>query len=160
MGNLGKLLRKKNYGSTLLPQAVMSFWAMLAGCFATTRTSSSRPIAKVKLNNNISPALFDTGSTYTLVHSKLKPLILKPNTPVCSNQQVKLCTANGEILKTHGSYNIEIKFANRSFSHPVIFIDKLQVDCIIGMDFMSAANITINARTEKSIWEKKPFPQC
>ena len=146
MGDFGKLLRKKTSGSTLLPQAVMSFWAMLAGCFSTSTSCQTRPYAKVTLNNHCTSALFDTGSTCTLVHSKLKSKILNSDTSACLTQKIKLCTANGEMLKTHGSYSISIKFASRQFTHSIIFIDHLQVDCIIGMDFMSAANISINAR--------------
>ena len=53
------------------------------------------------------------------------------------------------MLNSKGTYSIDIKFANHLFKTTVQFIDDLQLPCIIGMDFMSRANINICAQTKK-----------
>ena len=89
--DFGKLKRKKSPSSMFLPQAVMSFWAILSGCFLAT--DSSRPFAQVKINAVKTGALFDTGSTYSLAHVKLKPKILNSNAQPCKGPDIKLCAA-------------------------------------------------------------------
>ena len=134
----------------------MSFWAILAGCFSASK-SPSRPYAQVKVNSANLSALFDTGSTYTLVNSRLKSTILGNKTGSPGLKHVQLCAANGDALKTTGSYSVDISFSNRTIKHPIIFVDKLQVDCIIGMDFMSASNIYIDTKRRKIILGKNPL---
>ena len=133
----------------------MSFWAILAGCFSASKPPA-RPYAQVTLNSVQTPALFDTGSTYTLVNSRLKSTILGQNHISPGIKHVQLCAANGDALKTKGSYSIDISFSNRTIKHPVIFVDCLQVDCIVGMDFMSTSNISIDTKRQKIILGKKP----
>ena len=132
-----------------LPQAVMSFWAILSGCFLAT--DSSRPFAQVKINAVKIGALFDTGSTYSLTHARFKPKILNANAQPCKGPDIKLCAANGQLLNTCGTYTVQFTINNRTFSHKLLFIDGLQVDCIIGMDLMAKANISIDARRRKLV---------
>ena len=143
----GKLLRKKGSSSYLFPAAVMSFWAVLSNCFSIT--VPERPIATVLANNFKISALFDTGSSFTLVNSKLKSKIIASNAQPIPGNQIKLCAANGQILNSKGTYTVDIQFANHSFKTAVQFIDNLQLPCIIGMDFMSKANINICAQSKK-----------
>ena len=134
----------------------MSFWAILAGCFSTTK-APSRPYAQVKVNSVKLSALFDTGSTYTLVNSRLKPAILGQKTDSPGIKHVQLCSANGDVLKTTGSYAVNISFSSQTIKHPIIFVDNLQVGCIIGMDFMSTSNIYIDTKRRKIILGKTHY---
>ena len=147
--DLGKLTRKKLPSSTFLPQAVMSFWAILSGCFLAT--TPSRPFTKVKINAFSLGALFDTGSTYSLAHAKWKTTLLNSHDQPCKGPLVKLCAANGQLLETCGTYRVQITINNKTFSHKLMFIEGLQVDCIIGMDLMAKANISIDTRRRKLV---------
>ena len=95
--DFGKLLRKKGHSSNLFPAAVMSFWAVLSNCFSVSppaRSISTVTIRKFKLS-----ALFDTGSSFTLINSDLKSkLISNSDSPVKGNA-IKLCAANGQLLR-------------------------------------------------------------
>ena len=62
---------------------------------------------------------------------------------------IKLCAANGQLLRSRGTYLLDISLSNHSFQIPVQLIDNLQLPWIIGMDLMSKANVTINASTQK-----------
>ena len=143
----GKLLRKKGSSSHLFPAAVMSFWAVLSNFFAVT--VPERPITTVTINDLKLSALFDTGSSFTLINSNLKRHIINGNTPNAKGNPIKLCAANGQILNSKGTYVLDIKFSNHSFQTAVQFIDNLQLPCIIGMDFMSKANISICASSKR-----------
>ena len=125
----------------------MSFWAVLSNCFSVS--PPARPISTVTIRKFKLSALFDTGSSFTLINSDLKSkLISNSDSPVKGNA-INLCAANGQLLRNRGTYLLDITLFNHTFQIPVQFIDNLQLPCIIGMDFMSKANITINASTQK-----------
>ena len=124
----------------------MSFWAVLSNCFSIS--IPERPIATVFANNFKISALFDTGSSFTLINSKLKHQIINSNAVKIPGSSIKLCAANGQILNSKGTYWVDIQFAKHTFKTTVQFIDNLQLPCIIGMDFMSKANITICANSK------------
>ena len=138
----GKLLRKKGSSSLLFPAAVMSFWAVLSNCF--TISPPARPISTVTIRKFKLSTLFDTGSSFTLINSDLKSkLISNAESPV-KGSPIKLCAANGQLLRTRGTYLLDISLFNHTFQIPVQFIDNLQLPCIIGMDFMSKAKVVIH----------------
>ena len=62
---------------------------------------------------------------------------------------LKLCGAEGKELQNDGCYSIQITTNSTSFWHNVIFIKNLQVPCIVGMDFLSKAGISIDTATNK-----------
>jgi len=99
-------------------------------------------------------ALFDTGSVLTLVNSKFKNSILKTGGISCADPDVKLCGANGTALETAGSCKAKFHLGNKTFEHQLLFISDLKVDCIIGMDLMAKANIKLDPRNRKIIFEK------
>ena len=117
--DLGKLTRKKLPSSTFLPQAVMSFWAILSGCFLAT--TPSRPFTQVKINAFSLGALFDTRSTYSLAHAKWKNTLLNSHDQPCKGPLVKLCAANGHLLETCGTYRVQITINNKTFSHCLLY---------------------------------------
>ena len=124
----------------------MSFWAVLSNCFSIS--IPERPIATVSANNFKLLALFDTGSSFTLINSKLKRQIINSNAQQIPGNPIKLCAANGQILNSKGTYWVDVQFVNHTFKTTVQFIDNLQLPCIIGMDFMSKANINICAKSK------------
>ena len=91
----------------------------------------------------------DTGSTVTLIDSKLKKDILGKGSNLACGPILKLCGADGKELQNDGCYSIQITINSTSFWHNVIFIKNLQVTCIVGMDFLSKAGISIDTATNK-----------
>ena len=63
----------------------MDFWSVLS-CCVVAPTPSTRPTAPIKINGTPLLALFDTGSTITLVNSKYKTMILA-NSPISEEPQ-------------------------------------------------------------------------
>ena len=57
---------------------------------------------------------------------------------------VKLCSAGGKKLTNSGCYSLHCSLDKNKYWHNLTFIDNLQVSCIIGMDLLSKANITID----------------
>ena len=60
-----------------------------------------------------------------------------------------LSNHDGKELQNNGCYSIQITINSTSFWHIVIFIENLQVPCILGMDFLSKAVISIDTATNK-----------
>ena len=130
----------------------MSFWTVLSCCFTPSISTLSdlRPIATVKLNHLPVKALFDTGSAVTLVSSMYKEkLQLGERLP----EIVKLSSANGSPLHSGGTYQVKVRMGNHSFFHPVTFINNLRANCIIGMDLMNKANISLNCKDNKIVFK-------
>ena len=130
----------------------MSFWTVLSCCFGGSRDADKikdtlRPRAQVRVNGVTLQGLFDTGSTVTLMNSKLKTQLLTAGSNPARPPPVRLCGADGKPLKTAGCYSLEFDFKGNARYHNVLFIDNLQVSCIIGMDLMAKFNITIDTKT-------------
>ena len=122
----------------------MSFCTVFSACFKVTsmlaRPTSFILMNKVKVNN-----LFDTGSLVSLANGKLKHKVITNSTRRVAAPPVKLCGVDGKELQTLGCYEIPLKVGNRHMRHKILFIDNLQIGCILGMDFMSRHNIIIDA---------------
>ena len=86
-------------------------------------------------------ALFDTGSAITLVDAKYMDLIVSGQK---RGPSIRLCGANGTPLINKGTHEMAMKVNNRVIMQAVHFIENLQVPCILGMDFMKRARITID----------------
>ena len=126
----------------------MSFWTVLSCCF-TTPKPSPHPIKTVSLNRLRVSALMDTGSTVYLIDSKLKKDILLKGSNPARAPILKLCGADGKELQNDGCYSIQITINSTSFWYNVIFFTNLKVPCVIGMDFLSKAGISIDTATNK-----------
>ena len=113
----------------------MSFWTILSCCFS----AQSRGL--VQLNNEPVSALFDTGSAISLVDTKYLKLIKfgQPKAP-----SIRLCGANGTPLQNKGTYELKVTVKGKSFMQSVHFIENLQIPCILGMDFMKRARISLD----------------
>ena len=65
---------------------------------------------------------------------------------------VKLSSANGLPLYSGGTYQVKLHMGNNSFAHPVTFINNLKANCIIGMDLINKANISLNCTDNKIVF--------
>ena len=98
-------------------------------------------------------ALFDTGSAISLVDSKYLNLVRADQV---KGPTIKPCGANGTPLTNKGTYEVTIKVNGHMIQQHVHFIENLQVPCILGMDFMKRARITIDI-SNKRIRMGKPL---
>ena len=132
----------------------MGFWSVLS-CILPTRSKTIfpidiRPTSTIHVRKQPIQALFDTGSSVTLIHSKFKSQLIKPTDKGLYSGIPKLCGADGRPLTIQGCYELPFHLAKNKpiFTTRVLFIDHLQTDCIIGMDLMTAANISLHADTK------------
>ena len=133
----------------------MSFWTILSCCFTskTIREDTIRPRSYVGINGQQVSALFDTGSAISLIDSRYLCLVRADQN---KGPSIKLCGANGTPLTNKGTYEVNIKVNGRLLKQHVHFIENLQVPCILGMDFMKQARITIDV-SNKRIKMGKPL---
>ena len=133
----------------------MSFWTILSCYFSTktTREDTIRPRGMIELNGCKVSALFDTGSAITLVDAKFLNLIESGQR---RGPSIRLCGANGNPLINKGTYEMAIRVNKQVILQNVHFIENLQVPCILGMDFMKRARITIDV-SKKCIRMGKPL---
>ena len=86
----------------------------------------------------------DTGSSVTLINRKHKPQILHKGSNAAKSPSIKLCGAGGTELKKNGCFSLELVLNGKKQCHDCLFIDQLQVPCILGMDFMSKIGAVID----------------
>ena len=71
---------------------------------------------------------------------------------------VKLCNANGKELKTLGCYSTPLKVGNQHMTHDILFINNLQISCILGMDFPKPIHLPSNSELSLKLPVKQSFP--
>ena len=121
------------------------------------RPQLSRPNAVIQLGDQTVNALLDTGSTVTLCDDSIRPtpgfncrpLPLSLDLPI-------LRAANGGQLPITRFMRVKITLGGKQLHHPVLFIKGLQVPCILGMDFMSRAQVIIDTQNQKIKMEDVP----
>ena len=65
-------------------------------------------------------------------------MIPEKERPTLKNINLKLRSANGEILKVHGETIVDIMIGNQKFKFPVKVVSLGDKNAILGLDFMSA----------------------
>ncbi|CAF3911204.1 unnamed protein product [Rotaria magnacalcarata] len=96
----------------------------------------------------------DTGSNLTVINehafhhinNRLKPLIPIKSSPV------SVRCANGQFLRTHNLFHLNISFSNKSFLHPVYILPQLQHFCIIGLDFLRKYNFYVGGNNDQILF--------
>ena len=111
-------------------------------CFKTTRPEFSRPNANINIGGKSVRALFDTGSGVTLCNNTIRPLGSLP----CSLANLPMLkTANGNNLNITRCKIPPVFVPNSStpIHQTILFVLDLQVPCLLEMDLMKKARITI-----------------
>ena len=134
----------------------MSFWTVLSCCFSSNVKTPSRPVQSIYVNEVQVSALLDTGSSVTLINSKLKSKILQKGSNTAKSPSIKLCGAGGTELKQNGCFSLQIKLNGKKLFHNCLFIDQLQVPCILGMDFMPKIGAVIDTNTNTISFSTNP----
>ena len=85
--------------------------------------------------------LVDTGSAVTLIHSRVWKK-LQPRYE-CLEKAPRVIAANGLPLKILGQVLVDVRVASVHASHHVLVAEDISHDCLLGVDFLSANNFTI-----------------
>ena len=102
--------------------------------------------------------MIDIGSSVSLINSKLKTYILTNRSNFAKPPTIKLCGAGDKELTKDGYYSLEISLNGRKPFHYCMFINQLQVPCILGMDFLAKAGVVIDTQSNKILLSDKPNP--
>ena len=123
----------------------MSFWTVMSCCF-TTPKPETRPCKIITINGVKVRALLDTGSSISLLNSQIRGKVLHKGSNTARAPAIKLCGAGGKELVNAGCYSLQCTLGSKNYWHNFTFIKDLQVPCILGMDILAKANVTIDAR--------------
>ena len=126
----------------LIPQKLMTCLTAL-NCFKAIRPEFTRPNAHINIGGKPVQALFDTGSGVTLCNDSIRPSGTLP----CSADTVPtLKTANVDPLQVTRCEIAPIFLPkwNIPVHQQILFVRNLQVPCLLGMDFMKKAKITMD----------------
>ena len=75
---------------------------------------------------------------------------------MAKSPSVKLCGAGGTELSQSGCFSLELDIYGRKQFHNWLFIDQLQVPCILGMDFLSKLGAIIETNTNTISFSSVP----
>ena len=117
-----------------------------------TYSGEKRPIVNISVGGAIIKALLDTGSAVSIFNSQLLKT-LGPRSRRVQNKQLDLRAANGQSLSVRDHRLADITLNNRTTPTEMIFVDNLQVPCILGMDYLQKAGIIIDAGERKLLFK-------
>ena len=100
-----------------------------------------RPHGKLKIINEEILALYDTGSTITLLSGKVYDRLIPQ--PELSATTASVRAAQGTHMTVRGVICVKIQALTESFemTRKMVIIDGLSSDCIIGMDTIQSEGI-------------------
>ena len=140
-----------------LPSCLLTCFSFL---LSRGRSETVRPNCNLKIGNATVRALFDTGSTVTLCHSRyLKdmPLTRHPRDHLSPMPDLK--SANGSSLNVVDVRTVPISIKpGQSSSQQVYFVRNLQVPAHIGMDYMSSNHLIIDTNRLKIHFPDPRYP--
>jgi len=116
-------------------------------CLATTHT---RPEASISIEGQKYTALFDTGSTLTLLswktflQLKAKGLVLEPS-------KTTLSSATGDSLRVKGELDVSLMLGKHTCIRPAVVVEGLRVSCIIGNDTLTSEGIILDPARQRLI---------
>ena len=99
-------------------------------------------------------ALLDTGSAVSLCNSELLKH-MKDETSRQKKSNLDLRAANGDSLRIRDIRRAKVHLNGRYTPTEMIFVDHLQVPCILGMDYLNQAGILIDAGERKLIFRNR-----
>jgi len=105
--------------------------------------NDDRPEATVEIEGRKHRALFDTGSTLTLLSWK-SFLALRSAGMKLEPSRTNLSSATGDSLRVKGELDVEIKLGKHRCIRPVVVVEGLRVPCIIGNDTLCSEGIVLD----------------
>ena len=115
----------------------------MAPLICTVREVNQAMYIPVKIGNQERHFLIDTGSTVTIVSRTALTQSHQTQLPEIYETEVRLLQANGTPIKTSGETKLTMKCGTQKHDVPVVIAD-IEVDGILGMDFLQNTNSTID----------------
>ena len=115
---------------------------------------SKRPVVNISVGGKTVKALLDTGSAVTLCNSSLLKH-LKEHSTRQRKKNLDLRAATGAPLCIRDIRKAEVHLNGHHTPTEIIFVDGLQVPCILGMDYLNQAGIP-NDAGERRLLFKNP----
>ena len=112
-----------------------------------------RPVVNISVGGKPVKALLDTGSAVTLCNSSLLKQ-LKEHSTRQRKKNLDLRAATGAPLCIRDIRKAEVHLNGHHTPTEIIFVDNLQVQCILGMDYLNQAGIIIDAGERKLLFKK------
>ncbi|XP_064631659.1 uncharacterized protein LOC135489953 [Lineus longissimus] len=91
--------------------------------------------------------LLDTGAALTLVSGDLWRRCPSSSGRPLQEVDASLQSATGEELKILGMADVPLGLGSSQFSHPVVVVENLAHECLLGSDFLQAQGCSIDYRT-------------
>ena len=113
-----------------------------------------RPMVNISVGGKTVRALLDTGSAVSLCNSDLLRH-LKDHTSRQKRARLDLRAANGDSLRISDIRRAKVHLNGHYTPTEMIFVDHLQVPCILGMDYLNQAGILIDAGERKLIFKNR-----
>ena len=152
MPSLGKRVGESSHHTEFSPKTLHpSVWhaivAYLGSPLSAPRANENRPFLHIPINDFPVHTLFDTGSQVSLIN---KFAYLKmPCRPRITPVNLTVSAANGSHLKIIGQANFTIGIGSKRMTRPLLVVDGLQTDCIIGSDTMGEERISIDVASKR-----------
>ena len=109
---------------------------------------SKSHMVPVKVNGTVINFLLDTGSAATLLRLDMWQQCRNTSHQLEKWVGTSLVGADGTPLPVNGTCKLNFCFANSSFPHPVLVVESLLCEGIIGMDFLQQNTCSINLTSE------------
>ena len=109
-------------------------------------------MVNISVGGKLVRALLDTGSAVSLCNSDLLRQ-LKEHWIRQQKTNLDLRAANGEPLCIRDIRKAEVHLKGHQTPTEIIFVDHLQVPCILGMDYLNQAGILIDAGERKLLFK-------
>lgn len=116
----------------------------------TSNWSNNRIRLNIDLYHRSFTALVDTGS----VRSYISPVVAEyckqmGNVPTTAKQEMQAELANGTLVNITEEYNIQGQLLSTNVAANFLLMPSLTVDCVLGMDFLTEYNCTIDIGTKQ-----------
>ncbi|MCG8047963.1 MAG: RNase H-like domain-containing protein, partial [Candidatus Thiodiazotropha endolucinida] len=124
----------------------------------TSGISASGLYVTAKIDRINADCLVDTGATLTIVSSKVWEVI--NDKKALTQFDTPLVSATGDTMKVKGRTELSMTFGDSQYTVPVIIAD-MDIDVVLGIDFMQEQDVSVNVAHRKMIIGKQEFPlQC
>jgi hypothetical protein len=106
-----------------------------------------RPTMNMEVNGFPTTALVDTGASISVI--SWRTFLKIKNRPQLRQENINIRVADGNQLKVRGSALFSLKLGTRLTTRPLIVVDKLNSDLIIGSDTIAAEQLLIDVADRK-----------
>ena len=107
--------------------------------------NKTRPMISFTTEKIRQTAVYDTGSSISLLSMRAWRKIDPKNRPKRMNVGLTAVSASGEKLQLHGCYLLETVVLGKTIKHPFYVCTNLKADALLGIDYINAAGLNYDA---------------